>query len=257
MLGKFFSRRPTEPAASPLPDTDSGADKAMEAVLAEKEASDPDIRAKVCAGGLQHWLKTTLRDERGVRVQTLLGVLGSLAGFACQMAIREQARLRGHPAERITLIEITTKDGRRAFFGDPLNALLLEGPKSVWAVTAGGAHSLGVAAAALPDVREIAGHVSKSLGSDAYGIPRLPKGNELPDTPAAIVKAFWPTVQKTLLHYRIGSAQWPLTLSIAIQRTMIEGKDALDPFVAATIVMECAVPAAKLDPRELGIAAPG
>ncbi len=260
MFEKLFrKKKDDEPASTPPPSPGpSEGDLAMERSLVEKEKADADIRAKVCAGFLlDGWLLNVLRDEKGVRVQMLLGILGSLGGFACQMAVREHAKQTGKVAERNTLMEIESNNGHRTFFGDAPNYFLLEGPKSIWAIAAGGAHSLGVDTAKLRNAPEIAGHVAKTVGTDAFGVPRVPAGNEVGETPANLVKLFWPPFESQLARkYCREPSQWPLTTAIAIQRTMMKAKGAIDPLVAYTIVMECAVPAAKLDPRELGIPAP-
>jgi hypothetical protein len=66
----------------------------------------------------------------------LFSTAGALAGFACQMVVRDGARLEGRASG---LLEIGLKDGRVLYFGDILNGPLAEDVPSLWSIVGDGA----------------------------------------------------------------------------------------------------------------------
>lgn len=59
-------------------------------------------------------------------------------------------------------------------------------------------------------------------------------------------------MREVLELYEVPAAQQPTALGFALQRAIVVGKDAIDPTVAARVVIECAVPMAKIDPAKVG-----
>ena len=131
-------------------------------------------------------------------------------------------------------------------FGDAINQPLAEAPLSLWALLAGQAEHLGDHE--LPDLEAIIAHVTQSVGTPEFGKPRLPPGHdEIRFTPQESLELLWqPFVASLLQALEVPAADWPLACGLAIQELMAQGKDVLAPHLAATIVMECAVPMSKI-----------
>jgi len=100
----------------------------------------------------------------------------------------------------------------------------------------------------LPDLDAIIAHVTQSVGTPEFGKPRLPPGHdEIRFTPQESLELLWqPFVASLLQALEVPAADWPLACGLAIQELMAQGKDVLAPHLAATIVMECAIPMSKI-----------
>jgi hypothetical protein len=205
---------------------------------------DPLIQAKLCGKEVLARLLGAMKDQKGVHVESLLCALGSLAGYACQENLRTQAIKRGMRADSPFQV-VTTSDGRRFFFGDPLNQTLVEGKLTVWSLVAGAAQQAG--AKSLPDLKELFTRVSATVGSDQFGIPNYPAGHGASDLPINYVKVLWPALFPIVKRIAADPMLWPLAYSFAIQDAIAMAKASLPPEVAVTIVMEAAVPMSKVD----------
>lgn len=212
--------------------------------IAEQREKDPLIGAKIAGKEMLNRLLVAMKNEKGVHAESLLTALGALAGFSCQMGVRA-----GGGGAQLTVA--TTKDGRRFFFGDALNAPLAESPYSVWALCAGMAQHLG---APLPDLDEIFQHVSRTIGSEDFGVPRFPGEGRAADLPINYVRAIWPNVLPLLSELCAGPAEWHIATGLAAQEAIGATKGVINPSWAVKIVMECAIPMSKLDPSEVGMA---
>jgi hypothetical protein len=224
----------------------TAAETALIAVIAEKRASDPLIGAKVAAKQILSAVMNAITDEKGIHAETLLTILGSLAGFSCQMGIREECALTG--VKDLPFVVLTMNDGKFLFMGDRLNAPLLESQYSVWSLCGGVAQHLG---ASLPDIREIARHVVTVAGTPEFGRPRIPTGNQPGDLPVNYVRALWQPMVLTLRKFCGGPHEWHIAFGLAAQEAITLAKGAIDPGMAATIIMESAVPMSKMDPRDI------
>ncbi len=214
--------------------------------IAARRAEDPLVGARVAAQELLQSAIQAATTDRGAHAESLFAILGALGGFACQMAVRRA------PAAGATFAVAETADGRRFFFGDAINAPLLEDRLSLWSLGAGQAQALG---ATPPDMIEIVRHVSASVGTPGFGIPRIPEGHGPAMLPMDYVRTLWPSWAPHVAA-RCGSPrEWPIAFGLAVQQGMAMAKDVLAPALALSIVMECAIPMAKLDPGEIGIAA--
>ncbi|MDR3107339.1 MAG: hypothetical protein LBU05_03970 [Bifidobacteriaceae bacterium] len=97
-----------------------------------------------------------------------------LAGFACQAATWKSLVVgMGHPINSVFLVA-QTADGCDYPFSDSLNHLLLEDELSVWRLIAASAQAN--TGQPLPDVANIVKHVVQTVGTAAFGRPRLPNG---------------------------------------------------------------------------------
>jgi hypothetical protein len=190
-----------------------------------------------------------MKNERGVHVESLLGVLGSLAGFCCIDSALKQSAALGRDSREFGIVDVETSDGNSYYFGDPINSLLAGSNLSLWALVAGIVNHLG--SDDYSDFQEIAGHVAGTLGAPEFGYPRLPDHHKLSDLPINYVQDIWPHVLP-LIEKRAPALQERVTLfGFAVQNVIQMGKDVIPPAVAGKLVMECAVPMSKLNPAEL------
>jgi hypothetical protein len=241
----FGKRTPkdTPPQEPPSGGGDAPGAASLAEIIKERSKDDPLFGAKAGAKDIFQRLLALLKNERGVHIETLLCVLGSLAGYSCQASLRAQAIAKGlHEEAAFVVVE----DDKRTkyFFGNPLNELLAEARMSVWSLAGGAAQQAG---GQLLDVNEIFAHVSKVIGHAQFGIPRLPEKHRPQDLPVNFVKAIWPAMLPTVKAYCADPVLWPILLGLAIQEAITMGKTVIEPSMALKIVMECAVPMSKID----------
>lgn len=211
--------------------------------------SEKPTSAEETANRLVDFIFSEVKDSRGIHIETALTALGSLAGFSVQMAIREELMKRANISEKSAFTIVVTKDGGKYYFGDLLNEGLAEPKKgnlSVWSFVGGAAQKLG--AKQLPDLDSIFGHVSKTVGSNSFGVPRLPAQHMPNQLPIVLLNKFWNPTRNALVTSVKSPGQWPFAIGLAAQYAIIKGKDVIDPALAAQIVMEAAVPMSKVDP---------
>ncbi len=208
--------------------------------IEEQKKTDPWVAAKVAANSALQKVMAVLA-EQGSRVQTesLFCALGALAGFMCQLAIHAK---NGDNA--CHLLVMTTDDGKKYYYGDALNDLLIKMPTSVWQLAL--ATEAPVDQDKLPDVLNIFGHVAKSLGTDQFGVPRYPEYHAS-HLPAEYVKIFAVSIIRDFMHLKLPEAEWPVALGFAIQKALNMSRDILAAETAITIVMESAIPMSKID----------
>lgn len=210
----------------------------------ERRKTDPLIGAKIGAKEVNTRLANALRTENGVHMETLLHIIGSLAGYSCQASIRARVLEKGLPEDSAFMV-VEGADKRRYFFGTPLNQPLAQSQYSVWAVVAGGAQQAGCSA--LPDLHAIFKHVTGSIGGEQFGIPQIPDQYRAGDLPINYLKSMWAVFFPLAEMFCAQPEEWPILFGLAAQEIILDGKSVLDPCMAAKIVMECAVPMSKVD----------
>jgi hypothetical protein len=234
----------------PIPDALSAVEP-KDAVLASllnaienQRKSDPLVGAKV--GGHEIYLRLleAMKTERGAHTESLLCALGALAGYSCQASLRAQASMIGSPETAVFTV-IGTKDGKKYFFGDPLNELLAESQHSIWSLAASAAQHNG--GKLLLDLNGIFSHVTSTIGDESFGVPRFPEGRLASDSPKSFLKALWPVLFPVAMQFCAQPSEWPIAFGVAIQKALDASKDVLAPDVALTIVMESAIPMSKID----------
>ena len=225
------------PTAAPLA-------QAMDRAIAEQQKTDPLIKVKIGGKEVFQRIVGVLKDERGVHIESLLALLGALAGYACQFSVREQNIKSGAKSPASGLTVASGADGRKYYFGDALNKPLAEDRYSVWSLTAGTVKQLGKP---LPDLTDIFKHATASVGSAQFGIPRLPEGHGVGDLPINYLRSIWPKVLPIAQRFCDEPAHLPMVFGLAIQNAILMAKDVIDPTLAGTIAMECAVPMSKVD----------
>ena len=193
------------------------------------------------------WLMRELKDQRGIHCETLLTVIGALAGYAAQQALWEGMVKPGKLAIAQAFKVMETPSGATYFFGDTLDSLLVSmEPKhvSVWKIVAGGALAAG--GDHLPNPDDLLRHCAATAGTSAFGLPRLPDDHLPSILPRAALERFWPGAR--LLLSLADPLQWPLLMAHAAQKLMLAMKGSIAPDLAVKIVMEAAVPMSRVDP---------
>ena len=193
------------------------------------------------------WLMRELKDQRGIHCETLLTVIGALAGYAAQQALWEGMVKPGKLAIAQAFKVMETPSGATYFFGDTLDSLLVSmEPKhvSVWKIVAGGVLAAG--GEHLPNVNDLLRHSAATAGTSAFGLPRLPDDHLPSILPRAALERFWPDARMLLALSE--PLQWPLLMAHAAQKLMLAMKGSIAPDLAVKIVMEAAVPMSRVDP---------
>ena len=199
---------------------------------------------------LRDHLEDQLSDPQGrVHVETMLSALGALAGFGCQIAVREAIKA-GRLNPEGALVEVTTNDGATYYFGDQLNQPLLEAPISVWKLIAGGAQHAG--AQELHDIIEIVTHVSATVGSPEFGVLRVDASHQPHEAPIDALKKHWASSYELARSLDADPIMTGWYFAGAAQTVIIDAKEVIDPALAYRIVMEAAVAMSKVDPRAIG-----
>lgn len=222
----------------------AGSQRALRDEIARRQADDPLIGPKIAAHAIYSRVFDALRGERGVQLESMLGILASLSGYACQVAVRLKAQREGFD-EHARLVRVDGADGRRYWAGDALDAPLLESGLSVWSLAAGGAQAAGLVA--LPALEPLVAHVAGSVGGATFGLPRGEAATRLPAPPERLVRLFWSGVRPILADTCRDPLHWPIALGIALQRAIEQGAPALPPQEALQLVMECAIAMSRLD----------
>jgi hypothetical protein len=230
---------------------------AMRRALAEKakgeahdaarhETSALDSLAKARVGGREIYLRIgkAMKNERGVHIESLLACLGALAGYACQVCVRENNARSGAKSAEAGFVVIGTKDGGRFFAGDVLNQPLAESKYSVWSLTAGAIQQLGKP---LPDIDGVFKHVVSSIGRPQFGVPRMPAGHNTGDLPINYLKPIWPRILPIARQFCDAPEHLPIVFGFAIQSAILASHEVIDATLAGTIAMESAVAMSKVD----------
>jgi hypothetical protein len=220
------------------------ATEALLKTIEDKRKEDPLIGAKIGAEEVFQRLLDAMKNDRGVHIESLLCALSALAGYSCQASLRAQALLQGLK-ETAALLVVGGADGKKYFFGDPLNNLIMNSNYSIWKLASGGAMHCGCKQ--LPDYNEIFKYVTGTVGGETFGIPRFPEGHAAGDQPLNYLKGMWPAVFATIKPFCAHPAEWPILFGIAIQKAIIAGKDAISPDIAMSIVMETVIPMSKVE----------
>jgi hypothetical protein len=235
---------------------------------------DPDdaIIPNLTIGSVRDSILTWLTGPRGVHVETLMVVTGALAGFAAQNAAFRSIGPPGTPSNGAVFA--AEAGGERYYFGDRINGYLVqqrgEYAYPLWGFVAAAAMQAGVARSDLPNVVEMFDHISKSIGTADFGIPRTPKDHPFQLTPRQALEKFWPRA-RTLLSNADGvlvrgltgldgdpegrtsvpETHWPLVLALVAQQFIKMAKDTLEPELTFSLIMESAIMASKIDPKTI------
>lgn len=208
-----------------------------------KKDDDPIITLKIGASDLKSKFLELSKDEKGVHIETALGVLGALAGNYCLIsgvAIQEASAGKAGNIQRIG-----AKDGKTYYVGELINRPLLTDQLSVWELVGGIAQQLG--AKQLPDIKEIVEYTAKTIGNSNFGEPRIDEKHKLRKNPIKLIQEYHPVLINIITQHTQNPLEFPILLGLTIQQLISDGKVVIDPSISAKIVMECAVPMSKLE----------
>lgn len=212
-------------------------DEAFFAQIAEHSKTDPLIGAKLGSKEVSQRLVAALKTNQGLQIESLIAVLGALAGYACQASVRAQAVAQGLP-ETALMDAVQATDGKTYYLGEALNRALVQSTYSVWGVAAAGAQEAGCAA--LPDITEIFSFACSAIGGDAFGQYRA--GAHKPGAPPLdYVNQLWTPIFNIVVRFCPDPQHWPVLLAVALRDAIIWGKSVLDPCVSLQLGMDAAV----------------
>lgn len=190
-------------------------------------------------------------NDNRVHVETILSNLGALAGFGCQMAVREGLVKTGKVSEGEAFVVIKAKNGETFYTGDFINEPLLSTDKdqiSVWNLVAGMAQHLG--ARFLPDIDKIIDDATLKMGAASFYVPNLSEDITPKMLPLEALKRYW---EDTLILQQEIYEQDSLFLgwnyARAAQTLMEYAKEVIDPGYAVKIFMESAIRMSKINPQ--------
>ncbi len=195
----------------------------------------------------ENWVMHTLKEEGGrVRLEDALGVLGALAGYSIIAALHRMAGGTRENLQRSGLMVIGTENGTEYYFGDLLNAFLIEDP--IQGLYEAACEPLRKAGRPVPDPMPLVQRIASSVGSDQYGIPDLPPEHRVRYRPVDVVNVLWPAVYRAAALDERDPTTWTISFLHAIRVLNEKSPGMIDDAVRAQIVMECAFPTAHLDP---------
>lgn len=248
MLKKLFGKKNTLINKSKLSSDQSTQEQKLINAINEKKKVDPFVGLKIGSKEVVQKLLQGLKNKKGVHVESLLGIIGSLAGYSCHVAFREELISSGKHQEKEVFTIVDGADGNKYYFGDLPNKPLAEGQVSVWGLVAGITQHLQ---AELPDINAIFSHVSGTVGGSEFGIPCIHDQHKPGDLPINYVKLIWPALLPLMNKFCDNPIERPILLGLAAQQAIEMGKDIIPPSTAARLVMECAVPMSKIGPEWL------
>jgi len=189
-----------------------------------------------------------VEEEPVHEVETALCIVGSMAGFAAaSIAAQNFATKVPSALEEGAYVSVAGVDGTSLFSGGLVDAALLTGPSSFWRMVE--AKGRTMVANDLPMMGEISDHVSGTLLGDAFGSPRMPDGMQCLEKPSVLVEFLWPEFLATLTARTPEMEGWCMSWGFAAQELMEAYRGQIAPLDAIKILMECAVPMARMDPN--------
>ena len=244
-------------AAAPSPSPSERGGPGHDAVLRhlrQLDATEPERRLQM--GGMVVFnlvYRMVATPEKGARIEDLLAVLGSVGGYSCIVGVLDGIARGGAAPTGHQLVVTSGADGNHYYFGDLPNQALLESHLSLLSLTLGAAQSNG-GQVSLDKVHDVMRHVAGTVGRADFGTPRIAEPHRPGDLPFNYIKFLAARIFDALDLYEVPTDKRASAIGFAVQRAIDGSKDVLDPTIAADIVTECAVPAAKFDPARFRVA---
>lgn len=191
-----------------------------------------------------------MKNERGVRIEDITGMLASVGGHLCLTAVLDGLAQDGLSPTAIGMAVVSGNDGNTYYFGDAPNWLLCEASYSLISLVFGAAHEHGapVNMAMLHDeMRSLA----QRVGSPEFLDLELPEAHAV-DNPMEWARVFTPMVRGSVLGGLAPQVRLPIVVGFALQQAIDVGRQSLAPMTMATIAMKCALRTAKIDPQRVG-----
>jgi len=181
------------------------------------------------AGNVVQMFNAYFKTPKGIDATMELVFVAAMAGHACHRSVI---------AQHGKIAEVTTKDGRKFYFGDDLNKYLLENKFSVV--------SFCTAVTDYPKdkVIEIVSSFADHFTDENYTVC----GNN-PKSLYEQVESCWESIYDNMTaKYCKDSSEWPILFGVVLQNILIMSLKAGAPKDEATrIAIECAVAVSKMD----------
>lgn len=221
---------------------------------------------KACTAETGGYILASYRNKQTGVLSAPDGVsaLGALAGIFAQVQARAMLRLGVVPQTETTLVEVSTKSGERYYFGDAINACLLEGKEnspSFWNLAAGVARDPKIGDKI--DLLEIARRAAKDVGGKDFGKPHIDSRYRITELPFDAVRLHGPwllarflelNLDPLLLTYVFGSVAQSFAQFAAGEIKEVRVDLAMKRTDIVRLYMESAIPMSKLDLRAVGMA---
>ncbi|MBO6129114.1 MAG: hypothetical protein J6P79_09480 [Pseudobutyrivibrio sp.] len=186
-------------------------------------------RISKSAGNVVQMFNAYFKTPKGIDATMELVFVAAMAGHACHRSVI---------AQHGKIAEVTTKDGRKFYFGDDLNKYLLENKFSVV--------SFCTAVTDYPKdkVIEIVTSLANHFTDENYTVC----GNN-PKSLYEQVESCWESIYNNMTaKYCKDSSEWPILFGVVLQNILMMSIKAGAPKDEATrVAIECAVAVSKMD----------
>lgn len=188
----------------------------------------------------------SVEEEGAHALDTALCVVGALAGHAAALY---GAEVHGSMAEGEVMPEDYERhngaDGRVYFSGALIDEALIGGSNGFWKLVTAKVKSLS--GDDLPGLAAISDHADATMGGPEFGMPRMPGGTVCLERPDVLAHHLWAEFLPILAARRDETAGFTLSLGFAAQEIIEEARGTISATDCARILMECAVPVARMD----------
>jgi hypothetical protein len=205
-------------------------------------------------------------DGSHLQAANAVSALGALAGVFAQAQARAMMASGALAQNASSLVEAITSDGQHYYFGDAINACLMEGTRerpAFWNMAAAVAQDPEIASKVVP--AEIAGHAARVLGGPEFGVPRIDAKYALSEMPIDAVRAHAPVLLSRFRQIKVAPANLMLAFGAVAQGLApfaagehgdVHANVAMPRLEIVRLYMESAIPMSKLDLRSLGMVDP-
>lgn len=224
---------------------------------------DPTIGE--ATSGLGGYILASYRDKQGLlHAANAVCALGGLAGIFAQIQARAMLQSGAIPQTGTTLAEVTTNSGDRYYFGDAINACLMEGSRerpSFWTLAARAARDPKIGDKV--DVIAIARRAVEEVGGADFARVQTDARYKLSEQPIDAVRKHGPWVLVRFLEINLAPPNLMRVFGSVAQSFAqfaageIKEAPVNAPMKRQDIVrlyLEAAVPMSKFDLRTVGMA---
>ncbi len=190
-----------------------------------------------------------MKNDRGVRIEDMVAMLGSVGGHLCLAAVLDGLRQDRLTPPDIGMMTIAGKDGHTYHFGDAPNWLLCEAPYSLLRLLFDAARQHG-AAVDVEMIHEDMALAAQRLGGPAFFDLNLAEDHDV-FSPIDWSAHFTPVVRRSMTGKIAPPARLPTIVGFALQQAIDVGRDILDPKTLAIIAMKCAIRTATINPVQV------
>ncbi|MGH1441027.1 MAG: hypothetical protein ACRBBR_12995 [Cellvibrionaceae bacterium] len=211
----------------------------------KKDNEDPFEKIKIGAKEVYKKSTQVIKIDSSTRKESILGLIGSLAGYSCHLAIREELIESQKYKEKDVFTIMSGNDGKKYYYGDLPNKPLFENQVSIWSIITNKYNPK-----LLPNIEPIFSHVAKTAGGEFFGIPQLPQKNMPDNLPLDYIRNFWGEFLPIMDKFSNSPMDRTIILAIAIQHALnMKGGYDIETNLSIKIVMEYAIPMSKVGPE--------